>query len=374
MTQLLRGTGARLPRRAVLGAGLRLGAGLGLGAGLLAAPCARAAAPSLAGVTLRVATWGGTWMQLLQQFVEPGLTARGATVEYVLGQPDDNLAKLIAARGQRPPIDVIEYSENDRSSMLGAGVLAPIDYAQLPNAQGVGPQERLASMVANSSTLDGIVYNGAKFKEAGIAPPRTYADLADPKLRDRIAFGDITTPQGVKGLIAIAYENGGNETNLMPGMQAIVKLKPRSFYKTWTQILTQFKAGDVWAAHWHAGWVVRGRQAGIPLDLALPPVAGKHGVLSNTWLSPIKGSPNGAAALAFINEYLAPQPQIELGRRNGIRPINQQAADALAKSDPTLAAVLPLSQAAVTEIFYPDILKIDMDALIDRWNRTVLRA
>lgn len=365
MTQLMRSGRVLVSRRALIG---------GLGGGLLGASSSRAADASLQGMTLRVATWGGTWMQLLQQFVEPAIKARGATVEYVLGQPDDNLAKLIAARGQRPPIDMIEYSENDRTSMLGAGVLAPIDYAQVPNAQGVRASGRLPSMVANSSTLDGIVYNSAKFQEAGIAPPKTYADLADPRLRDRVAFGDITTPQGVKGLIAIAYENGGSETNLLPGMQAIVKLRPRTFYKTWTQILTQFKAGDVWVAHWHAGWVVRGRQAGIPLDLALPPVAGKKGVLSNTWLSPVKDSPNGVAALAFINEYLALRPQIELGKRNGIRPINQQAADMLAKDDPALAAVLPLSAAEVDQIFYPDITKIDMDALIDQWNRTVLHA
>jgi putative spermidine/putrescine transport system substrate-binding protein len=354
-----------LPRRALLGAGL--------GGGLLVANLAGAAEASFSGVTLRVATWGGTWMQLLQQFVEPQIRARGATVEYVVGQPDDNLAKLIAARGQRPPIDLFEYSENDRTSVLGAGVLAPIDYVQLPNAQSIRPSGRLPSMVANSSTLDGIVYNRAKFQEAGLAPPRNYADLANPQLRDRLAFGDITTPQGVKGLIAIAYENGGNETNLLPGMQAIVRLAPRTFYKTWTQILSQFKDGDVWAAHWHAGWVVRGRQAGIPLDLALPPVAGQRGVLSHTWLSPVNGSPNGAAALAFINEYLALKPQIELGRRNGIRPITQRAADALAQEDPALAAVLPLSATALEQIFYPDVTKIDMDALIDEWNRTVLR-
>jgi putative spermidine/putrescine transport system substrate-binding protein len=348
--------------------------GAAVGGGLLGLRSAAAADMPLAGEKLRVGTWGGTWMQLLQQYVDPALQSRGATVEYVPGQPDGNLAKLIAARGQRPPMDVIEYSENDRSSMLGAGVLASIDYTQMPNAAGVRAAWRLPNMVANSSTIDGIVYNADKFKAAGIAPPRNYADLGNPKLRDRIAFGDITTSQGVKGLIAIAYENGGNETNLQPGMQAIVRLQPRTYYKTWTQIFTQFKAGDIWAAHWHAGWVVRGRQAGIPLDITLPPVGNKRGVLSNTWLSPVKGSPNASAALAFINQYLAPQPQMELGRRNGIRPINQQAADALAKSEPSLAEVLPLSATAVEQIFYPDILKIDMDALIDRWDRTVLHA
>jgi putative spermidine/putrescine transport system substrate-binding protein len=328
----------------------------------------------LDGVTLRVGTWGGTWMQLLQQYVAPALEQSGAKIEFVLGQPNDNLAKLIAARGQRPPIDLIEYSENDRTSMDGADVLASIDYTALDNARGVPANGRLVNMVANSSTLDGIVFNAAKYREAGLPPPRSYADLAHPALRDRVAFGDITTPQGVKGLIAIAYENGGSETNLLPGMQAIVKLAPRTFYSTWTQIFAQFKSGDIWAAHWHAGWVVRGRQAGVPLDLALPRVAGRQGVLSNTWLSPVNGSSNGAAALAFIDGYLSLQPQIELGRRNGIRPINQQAADRLAQDDKELAAVLPLSEAALAEIFYPDITKIDMDALIDQWNRVVLHA
>jgi len=33
-----------------------------------------------------------------------------------------------------------------------------------------------------------------------------------------------------------------------------------------------------------------------------------------------------------------------------------------------------LSEAALAEIFYPDITKIDMDALIDQWNRVVLHA
>jgi putative spermidine/putrescine transport system substrate-binding protein len=329
---------------------------------------------SFDGITLRVATWGGTWMQLLQQFVVPNLERSGAKVEFVLGQPNDNLAKLIASRGQRPPIDLIEYSENDRTSMDGAGVLEPIDYARLSNARDVPAPGRLNNMVANSSTLDGIVFNATKYREAGLPPPRKYADLAHPMLRDRVAFGDITTPQGVKGLIAIAYENGGSETNLLPGMQAIVRLAPRTFYSTWTQILAQFKSGDVWAAHWHAGWVVRGRQAGVPLDLALPRIGDKQGVLSNTWLSPVKGSPNGGAALAFIDDYLSLQPQIELGRRNGIRPVNQQAADRLAQDDKELAAILPLSRDAMAGIFYPDITKIDMDALIDQWNRTVLHS
>ena len=51
------------------------------------------------GVTLRVATFGGPWRDDLAKFVAPKIEAMGAKVEFVIGSPQDNLAKIIAARG-----------------------------------------------------------------------------------------------------------------------------------------------------------------------------------------------------------------------------------------------------------------------------------
>ena len=303
---------------------------------------AAAANKDLAGTTLRVATWGGSWLKRIQKTVEPGLTARGAKVEYVIGNPPDNLAKLIAARGQAVPFDVIEFSENNRSDMIGAGVLADIDYKQVPNAAPIDPRYRLKSMVAHSSTIDGIVYNAQKFKELGLPPPQKYADLANPKLKDRVTFSEPTGIQGVKGIVAIAYENGGNEQNLKPGLEAINRLHLGSFYISSTKLFAQFKAGDIWAAHWHVGWVIRARHAGLPLAITFPKIGDKKGVISNVWLGVVKGTHNAKAAEAFINEQLALKPQEALGRETGARPVNQAAADAL-KSDPLLAELLPLT-------------------------------
>jgi putative spermidine/putrescine transport system substrate-binding protein len=339
--------------------------------GLAAAGAAPACAGDLDGVTLRVATWGGSWLQFIRGAIEPRLTARGATVEYVLGNPNENLAKLLAARGQPLPFDVAELSEHNRNDFDEAGVLAALPYAQIPNAAALAARDRLPTMVANSTTVDGIVYNAKKFAELGLAPPRTYADLADPKLAGRVSFPDATIIQGVKGIVAIAYENGGDEQHLDPGLAAIAKLNVGAFYTSSVKLFTQFKAGDVWASHWHVGWVERARLDGLPLAVTLPAIKDKHGVLSNVWLGVIKGTKNQAAAAAFINEYLASDVQEQFGRLIGARPVNPVAADRLMK-DPALAELLPLTLAAYAAEYFPDLTKIDLNDLLDRWKRQVI--
>ncbi|MGE0724037.1 MAG: extracellular solute-binding protein [Alphaproteobacteria bacterium] len=335
----------------------------------LAAP---AAASDLSGVTLRVATWGGSWLKNIQTNIEPQLVARGAKVEYVIGNPHENLAKLIAARGQQPPFDVMELSENNRRDVGEAEVLATIDYKGVPNAAGIDARYRLPTMVAHSSTIDAIVYDAEKLKAAGIAPPKTYADLADPKLKGRVFMPEAAIIQGVKGIVAVAYENGGSETNLQPGLEAIAKMDAASYYGSSPKLFAQFKAGDVWVAHWHIGWAVRGRQAGMPLAFTLPAVKGQRGVISNVWLAVVKGTRNAKAAEAFINEYLAQKAQEALGRETGARPVNQAAADALAK-DPLLAEMMPLTAEAFGKMYYSDLSVIDTGKLLEAWNRTVVR-
>jgi len=354
----------RFPFPSLLGRAVATAAAL-----LLAAP---AVANDLAGVTLRVATWGGSWLKNIETNIQPQLEARGAKVEYVIGNPHENLAKLIAARGQRPPFDVLELSEHNRRDIEESGVLAPIDYRNVPNAAGIDARYRPATMVAHSATIDAIVYDTEKLKSAGVTPPKTYADLSNPKLKGRVFMAEASIIQGVKGIVAAAYENGGSETNLQPGLEAIAKMDAASYYGSSPKLFTQFKAGDVWVAHWHIGWVVRGRQAGMPLAFTLPEVKGQHGVISNVWLGVIKGTTNQKAAEVFINEYLAQKAQEALGRETGARPVNQAAADALAK-DPLLAEILPLSADAFAKMYYSDLSVIDTGALLDAWNRTVVR-
>jgi ABC-type glycerol-3-phosphate transport system substrate-binding protein len=77
-------------------------------AGVFAAVASTASAGPLDGQKLTVATWGGPWLKYHQEAIQPQLEALGATVEYVLSSPQDNLAKLIASRGRAAPFDTME--------------------------------------------------------------------------------------------------------------------------------------------------------------------------------------------------------------------------------------------------------------------------
>jgi spermidine/putrescine-binding protein len=87
----------------------------------LSTPGAQGQAKQFEGVTLRVATFGGPWRDDLAKNLSPKIEALGGKVEFVIGSPQDNLAKLIAARGREAPFDVIEILErkSTRSSKAG---------------------------------------------------------------------------------------------------------------------------------------------------------------------------------------------------------------------------------------------------------------
>src|SRR4051812_14062977 len=64
------------------------------------------------GVTVRIGTFGGKWRDVVDAHVAKEFEKEGGKIEYVLGQPANNMAKLIAARGQEPPFDILETMDN----------------------------------------------------------------------------------------------------------------------------------------------------------------------------------------------------------------------------------------------------------------------
>src|SRR6185437_6219863 len=106
-----------------------------------------------------------------------------------LGNPSDQFAKMLAARGREPPFDVVLLDDAVQTAAIKAGVLAKLDPAQVPNLKhlysvslnkdGYGPHAILFSV--------GIVYRKDKLKEAGIPEPTSWEDLWDPRLAGHIS-------------------------------------------------------------------------------------------------------------------------------------------------------------------------------------------
>jgi putative spermidine/putrescine transport system substrate-binding protein len=321
------------------------------------------------GVTLRVATWGGATRDALRDYVASELERRGAKVEFVIGSPQDNLAKLIAARGQ-VPFDVVEFIGTMRPEIEGRALLSKLDPARVPNAKGLRFDPPSDLMVPTWITEEMIVYNKDLFRQNGIAPPKSLADLRNAKLTGRIMIPDISSGGGIEAVGAFALTAGGNEENIAPGLKLINELPGVRFWKAGGEVVTQFKSGDIWVAIAHAGWALRTARAGVPVATVPAQIGSHQGMVKEGYIGVVKGTPNQEAAQFFINTYLSPEAQEKFALKVGVVPV-VQTARAKMSEDPTLRDLVILDPAKIHNMVRLDAAKIDLGKWNDEWNRSV---
>src|SRR5690606_18521348 len=150
--------------------------------------------------------------------------------------------------------DVIELNASTKPDIVRAGFLEDLDYGNIPNAAGLFDELRDVSTVSIWNTQEGLVYNTEGYKELGLDPPTSYADLANPALKGRVGVPDSNHGQAPSALVGFAVEAGSAESDIGPGLEALRKLDISSYYKSSVDLSAQFQTGDVYAAIWHVGW------------------------------------------------------------------------------------------------------------------------
>lgn len=324
------------------------------------------------GVTVKIATFGGRWRDIVEKHVVKAFEAEGGKVEWVLGQPAQNMAKLVAARGQAAPFDVYETMDNFMPGLVQGGFLAPLDLKKIPNtADLVSAGYADANRVMVWITQEGIIYNTEKFKELGIPKPTKYADLLDPKLKGRVSIPDISAGGAIPAIVGMAIEGGGSESNIDPALDLINKIAPKSFWSSSSNLQTMLTNGDVWAAAAQAGSVQR-LKGKVPLGMAHIPVAGKVGVLKQGYLVKVKGTKHSDAVDWIVNQYLTLPMQIATSNEGGQVPVTKAALSELQK-DASLQEVLRLKPDEITGAYHVDYGKVDQAAYTQKWNRSVGR-
>ena len=355
----------RIAAFAVVAAGLAFGSAGG----------AVAAEKPFEGVNLRVGTFGGPWTKIQQELLQPKMEAMGATVTYIAGSPQINMAKLIAARGGEPPMDMLEILDAIVPDMKAGEFLQPIDAAQIPNVMHLAEGQYNDLMVANWTTQEGICYNAAKFEELGIPAPKTYSDLGDPKLAGRVQIPDIVSGGGLAAVAGFSFANGGDLDNIKPGLDAIASLKALKFWKRGAEALTQLKSGDIYAAVIHAGWCVRAANAGMNVASTHPVIdADTKGVIKQGWMGIVKGiDPKAAkAAHAYINMFIDAKFQEEFAIKRGVVPENQMAIKDLS-ANPVLKKMMILEPGEIAGMLRIDYSEVNVSDWNDQWNRTVTK-
>jgi len=324
-------------------------------------------------VTLRVATWGGSWRDSLEKNLAGRLAAKGIKLQYVLGNPDDNIAKLVAARRQgQVAFDVMDFTPAQKQALVRAGLFEKLDYDRLPNARDIFPWAREESLVSVQYTGDAVVYNTDRLKQAGAVPPATYADLNDPKVKSHLAIPEPSNGAHWSTVTALAYAGGGNEENMAPAIKLINEIQPGYFYSSSPDLATKFGSDDVWLAPWQSGWGLRLLKSGKPVSVHYPRIGEHTGALWPIAQGVVKGSPNVAAAHEFINEFLSFETQYGHGVDTGSLPMNGRARAKLSE-DATMKSLLLLTDAQLDNAFRIDWDKLDPRRWRDMWNRGIKR-
>jgi putative spermidine/putrescine transport system substrate-binding protein len=323
--------------------------------------------------TVRIATWGGSWRDSLEKNVAPRLAPMGVKLEYTLGNPEDNIAKLIAARRQgQVPFDVMEFTPAQKVQLVRGGIFEKVDYDRLPNAAAIPAWAREESLVSVQYTVDGVAYNRERLSTASVSPPAQYTDLINDKLRSHLSFPEPSNGAHWSTVTALAYAGGGNEANMQPAIELVNRMNPGSFYSSSPDLATKFGSGDVWIAPLQSGWAVRLRKSGLPIDIAYQRIGDHHGAIWPICQGVIKGTPNSVGAHMFINEFLSFDAQYGHGVSTGSLPVNSQARQKLG-DDPELKAMLLLTDAEIDNAFRIDWEKFDQKRWRDMWNRDIHR-
>ena len=327
---------------------------------LASVPIEAYAAERFDGVTIRVATWGGSWRDRIHKLIGEKFEERGGKVEYVIGNPLQNFNKLIAAKGSDVPFDIMEFQDDMLRPLKESGVLASL------TGSGISDLSSNGFSVPTYILEEGIAYNADIFKEKGIPAPTKYSDLLDSRLEGHISWPDIG--YGPYALMGLSTEFVGDELNVDPVFAKTKAADIPHFHTSSVELSTQFASGDVWASPWHAGWGVRVKRKGVPIAMAFPKVKGSKGISVGGNLGIAKGTEVQAAAEFWTRRYSEAEVQVALGKANGVAPTNAGALADL-RADSSLAGMMLLTKEDMAGMYLVDWSKVDLSSSVNKWSR-----
>lgn len=341
------------------------------------AACTGSGAPSVApddrpfaGRTLRVATWGGDWGSNVEKSVGELFEAEtGGNVEYVVGNPPDNLAKLISAPQDDPPFDVMQMDSLTQEGMIKDGLIESVDHAKLPvedlfeeavTTDEYGPAFTLVPVV--------IAWSPEKFAELGLDDPTTFDDLFAPELRGRVAYPGIRV--GFAPLIISGLANAwfGDREAAEQAIEKIKEMEPRVYGAT-PEMATWLTNGEVYAAVTHTAQVQAMRNQGFELSLVYPEAGDKRSMVYWNMANIVRGTKNKDMAEEWLRLNLSCEGQEAFARTMGAVPTCKSANEAFA-SDEALKTIA-VTDEDLSAMFQaePSFILEVRESWNDAWNR-----
>jgi putative spermidine/putrescine transport system substrate-binding protein len=344
---------ARMTRRNLLATGL-----MGASAALL---------PRLGRAQMKnlvVATFPGTWSEAHRDVLALYFRNRtGATVTQSILLAQDQIARLVAARGNRAPFDVAILDDPQVLDAAKQELIVEYPSAKSPSWKDLLPQFQDRWGPKISMQLIGIGYNPKKIA----TPPRSWAELWDPRYKGRVGLTALNSQLGIAFLAELNRLKGGTVTNFEPAFAALREILPNvgAIGANLGAYATLWQQEQIDIAPYNFNFVQTLKAKGVPVELAIP---GTGAVGWRTSLHLVKNAVEPDLAVAYIDSHLAADLQAEMLKPPyDVIPTNSKVA---------LAG--PILSVAKTQADLAKIRTIDWErinpqrsALIERFNREI---
>jgi spermidine/putrescine transport system substrate-binding protein len=296
-----------------------------LGGGLLAAcgggTSSTASSNGDVGGTLNLLNWAG--------YDDPRATAAFRQRHDVkikstgLNSPDEIITKLKA--GGTSQYDLVSPLVSQTPGLAAAGVLQPIDYAEIPRTKAYLPY--MAPLGPETFAVDGKAYvapyiwgiNALVYNRAAVPrEPRSWRDLLADEYKGRIALMDTAADNFGIWPRVLGYDpNTMTQAQFDETTDLLIEIKTqhaRTLAGSYDDIADQLARGELWACAsllWIALPSLARRKGPGAKDIAwtLPAEGGATWI--DGWVIP-KDAPNVKTAHAFIDGVLEAQPQAML--------------------------------------------------------------
>jgi putative spermidine/putrescine transport system substrate-binding protein len=225
-----------------------------------------------------------------------------------------NLEKMQKNK-DRQYLSVVQMDDPVMILAVKEGVLEQLTPAKVPNLANLKPGTiHMDGMWANYlQPWCGIAYN----TKAMSAPPKSWADLFDPKYKGRIILPSLQNTEGLPNLFMAAHLETGKpiaeaQKDAAAAFNKLAKLKPNllTVYTQMPQAFNLLEQGEAFMiASAQSSFALERKAAGAPIDIAAP----REGVFPMpSGVAVVKGAPQMELALAYVNELLGADIQSKL--------------------------------------------------------------
>lgn len=340
---------------------------------MVASALAASVAPGTASAAGEVVfgCWGGASQARFQErMLPPFEKEHNVTVRYVPGV-STYFTSQIQAQRNAPELDVVCQDDGPQSVARELGLLAPMDETIVPNLSNVVAAARGAENVGVGYGLlaMGIVYDPEALEKAGVEPPKSWNDLADPRFKGRIVMSSIDATPGLFTLMMLSKANGGDENNVDPGFEKMKEVSANVIEFTKGADFSQyFQQGEAWVTVWTNSEMARFvASSGLKLNFVYPE---EGAPIVMPMLNLVNNGPNRDMALKLIDYLMSDEMQSFFARESRIGPVNQNV---VLPAD--IAEGLTYGEEAVSKLDKPDwsVINANRPAWTERWNREIER-